>query len=99
MQFKTNHCVILPVGLQQPQEQHYPFLPVGAVFSSVQTMVWMPVLGILTCAQTLKHAVAHRVTVWESALKTGSGRKTELHACKTVGTVGQKPNRHRYIGS
>ena len=37
--------VALP-GIQQPQEQRYPFLTVRAVFSCVQTEVWLPMLGI-----------------------------------------------------
>ena len=44
------HCPLLEFrvtlqGVQQPQEQRYPFLPVCAVCSCVHTMVWLPVSG------------------------------------------------------
>ena len=49
--FLEFHCLLREFrvtlqGVQQPQEQRYPFLPVCAVFSRVHTMVWVSVSGI-----------------------------------------------------
>ena len=53
------------VGLQQWQEQPYPFLPVCAIFLCVVgAMVTLPVLQFLTCVQMLMRAIIHRGTVW-----------------------------------